>query len=415
MNPLKKAIYQHIISVGGEPYITGGTVRDKMLGVPVRDTDVVVFGMDEQGLQKELERFGQVLEYGKSFRVYQVRGLAVEFSLPRNVTDQQEMTTMQRLLGDARGRDFTVNALYMNPLTDEIIDPLGGKEDLGLRRLRMTSEHTFEDDPLRVLRAVQLSARMGFFVEDATLESMRKVSLHSVATERIYDELNKWLLGEDPAKGWRIMKATGHVPEICKTEKGFYQGMGAVLAQAVSLRDQATKPGPWMWGVLLSTCLLTAISSHQKQKQIKGYGELIRKFEALSNHAEHTHYVSQILWGICHFQDHSHREPDIKRLSLEVDLDDMMLVLEALAPYWKQTGNLPQVLQAVNRVRKMRPEHKIKPLVKGSDLKKWGFPEGKTMGVLLETAFQMQLEGVTKEQMERFFKKYRWVFQKMGN
>mgnify|MGYP001080071496 CR=1 FL=1 len=415
MKPLEKSIYQHIISAGGEPYITGGTVRDKMLGVSVRDTDVVVFGMDEQALCKVLERFGQVLNYGKSFRVYQVRGLAVEFSLPRNQAAQQEMTMEQRLLGDAEGRDFTVNALYMNPLTEEIMDPLGGQEDLRRRHLRMTSEHTFEDDPLRVLRGIQLRARMGFIVEDTTLDAMRKVSLHSVATERIYDELNKWLLGENPGKGWEIMVATGHVPEICRTEMGFYDGMGAVLLKAASLRSQATKPGLWMWGVLLSTSLLSSTSQHHKGQLIKGYGELVRKFEALSNHAEHTHYVSEILWGLCHFQDHSWREPDVKRLSLGVNLDDMTLVVEALTPYWKQMGNQIQVLQAMNRVGKMRPQHKIRPLVKGSDLNKWGFSEGKVMGVLLETAFQMQLEGITKGQMEQVFKKYRQVFQKMGH
>lgn len=415
MKSLEKNIYQHIISVGGEPYITGGTVRDKMLGVPGRDTDVVVFGMDGQGLRKELGRFGQVLEYGKSFRVYQVRGLAVEFSLPRNKAPQQVMTMTQRLLRDAQGRDFTVNALYLNPLTEEISDPLGGLEDLQMKRLRMTSEHTFEDDPLRVLRAVQISARMGFSVEENTLQEMEKIALHSVASERIYEELNKWLLGAYPAKGWRIMEKTGHVPEILLLGKSCYHVMEEVLTQAASLRRQAAKPGPWMWGVLLSNCLLVTTAQYSKEERLQKRSELIRKFETLSNHAEPTRYVSQILWGICHFQHHSQREPDVKRLSLGVDLDEMELTVEALMPYWKQMGNRPQVLQAINRINKMRPEHEIKPLVKGSDLKKWGFTQGKSMGMLLETAFQMQLEGVEKEQMERYFKKFRGVLQKMGH
>ncbi len=412
MAPLEKTIFHHLLSVGGEAFITGGTVRDRLLGLPVRDTDVVVFGMKEDMLLRELERFGQVLTYGKSFRVYQVRGLAVEFSLPRIGDDKQKMSLLDGIKQDAEGRDFTVNALYMNPLTEVIKDPLEGMRDLKMRCLRMASSHTFEDDPLRVLRAIQLSARMGFSIEDKTLEGMRYVSLHSVAHERIYDELNKWLLASDPARGWKIMDETGHIPKICKIEEKFSQVLGNVLTCAASLRNQSANPVQWMWGVLLSVRILSEYQYNQGIDQKEVTNRVIRQYAELSNHHNHTKFINGILWGIKNFQHYAMRKPDVARLSLGVDLDELGLVIIALTPFWKHSGNLAKVQQAMNRINNLRPQEKIRPLVKGIDLKKWGYNQGKTMGILLETAFQMQLEGVTKKQMEVYFEKFQHVLGK---
>lgn len=412
MSPLEKMIFQHLFSVGGEAFITGGTVRDRLLGLPVRDTDVVVFGMGEDMLFRELERFGQVLTYGKSFRVYQVRSLAVEFSLPRIGNDRQKVSLLDGMKRDAEGRDFTVNALYMNPLTEEIKDPLEGLQDLKVRRLRMTSSHTFEDDPLRVLRAVQLSARMGFSIDHKTLEGMRSVSLNSVAHERIYDELNKWLLASDPARGWKIMGETGHIPKICEIEEKFNQVLGDVLTYAASLRNQSYSPVQWMWGVLLSVRMLSEYQYNQGTTQKEIQNRVIRQYAELSNHHDHTRFITEILWGIKNFQHYAMRKPDVARLSLGVDLDELGVAVTALTPFWKHSGNQIKIQQAMNRINNLKPQAKIRPLVKGIDLKKWGYNQGKTMGILLETAFQMQLEGITKKQMEVYFKKFQHMLEK---
>lgn len=415
MPSLEKIIFQHLLSAGGEPFITGGTVRDKLLGIPVRDTDVVVFGMDENMLRRELEHFDQVLKYGKSFRVFQVKGLAVEFSLPRMGNDQQKLSLWEMMKRDAEGRDFTVNALYMNPLSEEIKDPLEGLQDLEMRRLRMASNHTFEDDPLRVLRAVQLSARMGFSVEEKTMKGMRRVSLHSVANERIYEELNKWLLSFNPAKGWELLGKTGHTPEMCQTNKAFYTVIYEVLTCAASLRNQSANPVQWMWGVLLSVCMLSEHQQSPETDQREIRSRVIRQYAELSNHHDHTRFITEISWGIKNFQLYAERKADVLRLSLGVNLDELMLTITALAPFWSYIGRDSEVHQAMYRIKKWRPQEKIKPLVKGTDLKKWGFEQGKTMGVLLETAFQMQLEGVTEKQMEAYFKKYHKVLQNGGH
>jgi len=202
---------------------------------------------------------------------------------------------------------------------------------------------------------------------------------------------------------------------MCQTEEKCYPVMDEVLTFAASLRNQSVSPAQWMWGVLLSFCMLSKDQHHLGTDQGEMRNQFIRPFGHLSNHNDHTRFVDEILWGIRSIERFTLRKADVARLSLGVNLNELILTMKGLTPFWHHIGKEAEVLRAMHRIERQRPQEKIRPLVKGIDLKEWGFTEGKTMGTLLEVAFQMQLEGVTKKEVETYFKKYQNVLQKQGH
>jgi tRNA nucleotidyltransferase (CCA-adding enzyme) len=194
------AIAQSIRTAGGRALIVGGWVRDRLLGLPSTNVDIEVFGVPADELQTILESFGRVEAVGASFQVYKVEG--VDVSLPRRdsksgrghrgfaVTGDPTMTIEEA----ARRRDFTINAISWDPLTDEYLDPFHGRDDLARRLLRVVDPSTFPEDSLRVLRAVQFVARFTLAIDPATRNLCRTIALDDLPAERIWGEIEKLLL-----------------------------------------------------------------------------------------------------------------------------------------------------------------------------------------------------------------------------
>ena len=112
-------------------------------------------------------------------------------------------------------RDFTVNAMLRDILTGEIIDPYGGQKDLQNKLLRPVSAATFGEDPLRVFRAGQFAARLGFHVTEDGLELCRGMEVTHLSRERVYEETNKALLQSDaPSVYFRFLRECGHLKEF---------------------------------------------------------------------------------------------------------------------------------------------------------------------------------------------------------
>ena len=152
-----------------QAYLVGGCVRDALLGVPVKDYDIEVFGVSCEQLAAALERHGRVDLVGHSFGVLKFTmhgGRTFDFSLPRHDSKIRSghkgfriVTNPAMTLADAAARrDFTINALMFDPRRNEVLDFFNGRRDLDERVLRHTSP-AFAEDPLRVLRGMQLAAR----------------------------------------------------------------------------------------------------------------------------------------------------------------------------------------------------------------------------------------------------------------
>ena len=121
------------------------------------------------------------------------------------------------LVGDLLRRDFTINALARDPLSGEIVDPWGGRQDLERKLIRAVGDdpqRRFEEDPLRMLRAVRFAAQLGFEIEPATAEAIRRQAptLAKISNERIRDELTKALVSPRPDRALRLLVSLGLAP-----------------------------------------------------------------------------------------------------------------------------------------------------------------------------------------------------------
>ena len=193
---------------GGRALIVGGWVRDRLMNVPVKaepNIDLEVFRIDADRLRALLERFGRVEAVGQSFQVYKLG--AIDISLPRRDSKAGRGHRGFVVVGDpdmsieeaARRRDFTVNAISWDPLSDEYFDPFDGRGDIERRRLRMVDAQTFPDDSLRVLRAIQFVARLGFALDEATRDVCRGIALDDLPAERVWGEFEKLLFADAPS------------------------------------------------------------------------------------------------------------------------------------------------------------------------------------------------------------------------
>lgn len=189
--------------------MVGGCVRDKILGIDPKDIDIEVFGLSYDNLNQILQQFGKTDCVGNSFGVIKLtthNKLLFDFSLPRidsksgvghNEFDVEINHNLKTKEASAR-RDFTINAMGINLITNELVDHYGGQNDLIIGVLRPTSE-AFIEDPLRILRGFQFSARFGLIPSAYLVAVIRTYfeksnDFNSLPESRIWGEWEKWIL-----------------------------------------------------------------------------------------------------------------------------------------------------------------------------------------------------------------------------
>jgi tRNA nucleotidyltransferase (CCA-adding enzyme) len=217
-------IAQAVRDLGGRALIVGGWVRDRLM-TPSQtqgsNIDLEVFGVPSDRLRTLLESFGRVEAVGESFQVYKLGDMDV--SLPRRDSKAGRGHRGFVVVGDpdmsiveaARRRDFTVNAISWDPLTEEYFDPFDGRSDLQRRWLRMVDPQTFPEDSLRVLRAVQFVARFNFELDDTTRAVCAAIPLDDLPSERIWGEFEKLLLlATRPSIGFALAMELGVIAKL---------------------------------------------------------------------------------------------------------------------------------------------------------------------------------------------------------
>ncbi len=219
----------------GNLYEVGGCVRDLIRGVEFseKDRDYLVTDIEFDKLVKILKIHGHVDLVGKSFGVikftthsngsgesitYDIALPRREFSVGQGHRDfQVDFDHSLPVEDDLGRRDFTVNAIARNMRNNELIDPYDGQEDIKRGLIRMISDETFEDDPLRMLRAVQFASRFEYEIEPQTFQAIRENArlIKTVSPERIQEELNKLLeRSRRPSHGLGLMEKSGLLAEI---------------------------------------------------------------------------------------------------------------------------------------------------------------------------------------------------------
>jgi len=203
--------------------LVGGCVRDLLLGHVPKDFDVATDAKPEQ--VRALFRRSRLV--GRRFRIAHVRygRELIEVSTFRrahaDATDERSHSADGMILRDnvygtleedAFRRDFTINALYYDPQTEEVIDYVGGLEDLKLKQLRFIGEAQtrIREDPLRSLRALRFQAKLGFEIGTAIEDTLAEAAqlLDAIPAARLFDEMLKFFLSGYATTAWRLLAAT---------------------------------------------------------------------------------------------------------------------------------------------------------------------------------------------------------------
>ena len=227
MLPEVKVVAELVKKAGGRALLVGGCVRDELLGLEPKDFDIECFGISGQDLQRALKAEFELDLVGISFGVIKLKHLEIDVAMPRRETKlglghrafgMEYDPTLTIEEASAR-RDFTVNAIYRDPLTDEILDPWNGRADLENRILRHVSPH-FVEDPLRVLRGMQFVARFNLTPAPETIEVCRGMTPEGLASERLFGEWEKLLVqGVKISKGLNFLRDVGWVKYYPELEK----------------------------------------------------------------------------------------------------------------------------------------------------------------------------------------------------
>jgi tRNA nucleotidyltransferase/poly(A) polymerase len=199
-------VAQAVQAAGGQAICVGGSVRDFFLGIPPKDFDLECHRLPVQHLLQVLaslnpERLDVV---GVSFGVVKItlHGLELDVSVPRKDNKVGQGHTGFQVETDpgmgfeaaCQRRDLTINAIGIDPLTGEVLDPCKGLVHLEQKLLCMVNPQTFGEDPLRALRVMQLVARLGFGVEVRTRIAIEQMELSGLPAERLQEEIKKLLL-----------------------------------------------------------------------------------------------------------------------------------------------------------------------------------------------------------------------------
>jgi tRNA nucleotidyltransferase (CCA-adding enzyme) len=428
-----RAIAKAAASRNGRALVVGGWVRDRLRGDASKDLDIEIYGIPEHELPAMLEPFGRVEPVGRSFPVYKVAGIDV--ALPRRESKVGRGHTAFAVEGDprmpvheaARRRDFTINAIAWDPLTDTYEDPFGGRADLQAGVLRVVDPRTFGDDSLRVLRALQFAARFELTVPEDTRAICGAIPLDDLPAERVWGELEKLLLqARRPSLGFALGRELGVVQQLwpemaaligCEQEPEWHPE-GDVWIHTLMVIDQARsrisdlahaeqvivmlgavchdfgKPSTTAFldgrirsigheeaGVLPATAFLERLNIHS----IAGVD--VRR-DVLGMVAHH------LKPGMWHKVRDEVGDGAFRRLAQKVNLE--LLAVLAKADCTGRTGafDCSAMDWFLERARALGVEHQPPPrMVLGRHLIPLGVTPGPVMGQLLQALYERQLDG----------------------
>ncbi len=290
----------HAASELGVPcYLIGGFVRDKIIGRPTKDVDIVCVG-DGISLAKAVaKRFNPPphVNYFKNFGTAHIKAeeMEIEFVGARKESYRYHSRKPDVVPGtledDQNRRDFTINALAISlnesgndggqPDYGKLIDPFGGMDDLEKKIIRtpLDPKQTFSDDPLRMMRAARFASQLGFTIEAKTFDAMKSEAhrITIVSQERITDELNKILLSPKPSVGFLLLYESGllHIifPQLVDLAGAEYKdGMGHKdnFHHTLQVLDNISKHTDDLW--LRWAALLHDIAKPATKRFEEGHG-----------------------------------------------------------------------------------------------------------------------------------------------
>ncbi len=477
-NRLNKII-DILSNAGGRPMLVGGCVRDGIMGIESKDVDIEVYGLSIEDLYNCLAPFKPKM-VGKSFGVIMVDDF--DISLPRRDSKVPETTEKKghrafdistdpnmSFTEAASRRDFTINAILEDALTGEIIDPHNGIRDIKQKVIRHVDAGHFGEDSLRVLRAVQFSARFGFDIAAETVELCRSIDLTDLPKERIREEIFKLLVkGKSLLEhGIPALIQTGAIRIFPEISDMLYCGLdpeihseqhprylesdreipqhNALVHTAFALQHAADNfafPSDndrfrLMLGILCHHMDKPDTSRHvpgnrQTEETVLNTKSFLSR---LTNSKELMNSVLALvenqLSPLVLADRNVHPPLDnssfkiqhskfLRRLVLRVNIDELLLLAEA---DMFATHSIENPRQLINSTRRMFHERMDaigirdsvpEPIIQGHDLISEGMKQGQELGRILKELFERQLDGEF-DTLEGGLKVYRELYEGRDN
>jgi putative nucleotidyltransferase with HDIG domain len=417
-------LIQTLQAAGHEAYFAGGCVRDKLRKIPAKDYDIATSALPDE----VRKLFPKTVPVGAQFGVILVVVGEENFEVATFRTEggyqdgrhpgKVEFTGVEE---DAKRRDFTVNGLYWDTTHKKVLDFVGGQEDLKRKIIRTIGDPTdrFQEDHLRMLRAVRFAVQLDFEIEKPTWEVIRANAglVTKVSQERIRDELTKILTSPNPGRGVRLLDEAQLLkiilPEI-EPMKGCEQPMeyhpeGDVFIHTLMLMD-GLKNAPIE---LAMGCLLHDVAKPatfvRAPDRIRFHGhdklgaDMAREIcRRLTFPNAQTELISQLVQEHLRFKDALQmRLATLKRfLSLDrMDLHLELHRLDCLASH----GHL----EAYEFCKKKLAEFQAEPppptrMITGQDLIALGYSPGPQFAKMLHSLEDAILEGTLKTREEGF-------------
>ena len=417
---------------GGRALCVGGFVRDRLLGRASKDLDMEVFGIAQDALLPLLKPLGRVEPVGQAFPVYKLG--AIDVALPRRESKTGRGHKGFTVEGDplmsftdaARRRDFTINAIGWDPLTDEYLDPFHGRRDLQLRVLKIVDSVTFPDDSLRVLRAIQLAARFELTIDPDTARICSAIALDDLPAERIWGECEKLLLqAERPSIGFALARELGVIRQLLPEMEPLYDcpqdpewhPEGNVWVHTLLVIDKARQLNGDLDRSRLATVMLGAVC-HDLGKpattalidgrvkspnhEAMGVEPATRILDRLNVHTLDNFDVRAQVLGLVteHLRPSAfYKAKDtvtdgaFRRLAQKVDLELLVRFARADCHGRAGTFDCSAMDWFIERARSLGVEHRPpSPILLGRHLIELGVEPGPRMGEILRAVYELQLD-----------------------
>ncbi len=356
--------FRDVKKMNGIAYIVGGYVRDKLLGIINKDIDIEVFGLSEEALEQILKKYGNFKKVG-AFEIYLLNN-SVEISLNNKIWS--ESTNEEVLQESAKRRDLSINAIYFDPISGEIYDPMKGTKDIKDRLLRYCDDSTFMDDPVRILRVAYFYEKYGFEVKEELKELIKLNSekILEVVEERIVTEFEKILSLKNPSKAFLFLKEMGVLEKII--------GVNNNLEKFEKIK---TKDKLVLWGILYKGGNSFPYYFMKDKKLIGELKSILDNYEILrSLEKKFDIYL-------------------IKKIAINTPIRALLKIY-----YYIEEEKLEFIKKVFRNYLKIRKD--LEPIILGRDLLELGFQNRRDFGKILEEIYEEQLK-------DRFDRKERAV------
>jgi poly(A) polymerase len=415
-------IVKTLRDAGHTAYFAGGCVRDYLMKRTAEDYDIATSAKPE-----EVEHlFSKCIPVGKQFGVMIVVHGEFQFEVATFRTEDKyedgrhpEKVSFSSPELDAKRRDFTVNGLFYDPVSKKVIDFIDGKSDIRKKLIQTIGNpaHRFEEDHLRILRAIRFAANLNFNIEAGTWEAIRKYrkKIHLVSKERVRDELIKMFTRRGAGRGLGLLSESGLLAEILPE----IEEMKGV--------EQPEEFHPEGDVFIHTQLLMEGVSECEKPSVTLAFGALLHDIGKPPTYAKEK--------GEIHFYNHAHIGAKIaKKLLIRLRFSNKQIeeIVSCVENHMKfanvremRTGKLKQFLTRptflteleLHRIdcmashkqldlfrflkKKLREykkeELKPKCIVNGHDLLSLGIKAGPLMKEILNEVYVLQLEGQFKD------------------